>query len=286
MQKELKCGKAVAIVDTKGGELISYKYDGKDILWIGDGKYWTGHAPCCFPYVSALKEDKVKFEGKEFSMVGKHGIVRKREFEEVNVSDTKAEYVFVSTDETKALYPYDFKLNIIHEISEDGFKTTYKVLNTGDKTMTFCIGGHPGLCTQGSIEDWTLEFEKDEDCALYYTDEKSLFSKRYTIDRKLSKVFPLKYEDYDKDAIIATDINSRVVKLTNKDGHGMVFDYSGFNVLVLWTPPKAEAPFIALEPWNGLPADVDEDGNFENKPYAITLEAGKEYTVGYSIKLF
>lgn len=286
MEKILKCGPAEGTVNTLGGELTSYKVNGKEYIWYGDAEYWNGHAPVLFPFVSALKDGKVIIDGKECHMEKKHGIARKSEFAPAYSDDSSASFVFASSPKTKELYPYDFELTVKHEIAEKGFKTTYSVKNTDSKPIQFCIGGHPGFCTGGSIEDWQLVFDKDEDCALYYTDEKSLYSEDYKIARRLTTVFDLKYDDFDVDALVAPGVKSRKVKLVRRDnGKGMEFDFTGFNVLVLWSPPKKKAPFVALEPWNGLPAYTDESGNFADKPYVITLPAGETYSVGYSLKI-
>jgi galactose mutarotase-like enzyme len=153
--------------------------------------------------------------------------------------------------------------------------------------MQFCIGGHAGFCVDGSIEDYELKFEKAENLDLYYTDAESLFSEDYKINKRIeSDTFALEYSDYDVDAIIAKDIKSQKVKLVKKsDGTGMEFDFTGFKVLTLWTPPKKQAPFMCLEPWNGLPAYTNESGNFEDKPYRIVLPADSEYSVGYKVSV-
>lgn len=287
MQKTLKIGCAEGIVDTFGGELISYKNGGKEYIWTGDPKYWSGHAPILFPFVSALKDGKVLFDGKSYSMTGKHGFARKSQFELTECTDTKAVFTLVSNDVTKAQYPYDFVLAVAHEISGSGYKTTYSVKNTGNGAMQFCIGGHAGFCVDGSAEDYELKFEKAEDLNLYYTDANSLFSENYKFRKRIeSDTFPIVYSDFDVDALIAKDLKSRKVKLVKKsDGTGIEFDFNGFEVLVLWTPPKKQAPFLCLEPWNGLPALTDESGRFEDKPYRIVLPAGSEYSVGYKVSV-
>ena len=81
MQKILQIGCAKGIADTYGGELISYTNEGKEYIWTGDPAFWNGHAPVLFPFVSALKDWKVKFGGKEYSLTTKHGFARKSEFE-------------------------------------------------------------------------------------------------------------------------------------------------------------------------------------------------------------
>ena len=98
--------------------------------------------------------------------------------------------------------------------------------------------------------------------------------------------FDLKHPDYDVDVLIAPTLKSRKVKLVHKvTGKGVEMDFNGFSALGVWTPPKKQAPFVCLEPWNGLPANIGETGNFEDKPYAITLPAGAEYAVSYTVKV-
>lgn len=285
MEKILKCGKAEAVVNTLGGELTSFKVDGKEYVWYADSAHWAGHAPLCFPFVSLLKDNKVRFDGVEYEIPLRHGIARRSEFELLECNDESASFLFTSSEATKQYYPYDFELIATHDITEDSFKTTYRVINKGDKAMHFCIGAHPGFCTHSSIEEWKLVFEKEENCTLYYTDKKSEFSYDYKYSRPLTTEFDLKYADYDVDALICPDLNSRKVKLVRKDdGSGMEFDFTGFDVLTLWSPPKKNSPFFALEPWKGLPALTDESGEFSDKPYCITLAPGEEYTIGYSLK--
>ena len=39
----------------KGGEMASLIYKGYDILYKGDGQYWTGKNPTLFPMISSPK---------------------------------------------------------------------------------------------------------------------------------------------------------------------------------------------------------------------------------------
>ncbi len=287
MQKTLKFCGAEGITDTTGGELISYKKDGREIIWYGDAAHWSGHAPVLFPFVSALKDGRVKFGGSEYTMSAKHGFARKSEFELLEDDDSRAVFRLAANEATLAQYPYLFELCVTHELDCTGYRTTYTVKNTDNKDIQFCLGGHPGFCVDGTIEDYKLVFETDEDSSLYYTDKASLYSESYKAERRIEgREFDLRYADFDADALIATELKSRRVKIIRKDdGRGLEFDYTGFPVLVLWSPPKKHSPFICLEPWVGLPASPDESGHFEDKPYAVTLAAGCEYKVSYKVSL-
>ena len=286
MQKILNNGNICAIVDTLGGELISYKNNNKEYIWSGDAEYWTGHAPVLFPIVGVLRNDKVTIEGGEYSMA-RHGFARKSEFTLAECTDSKAVFELVYNEETLKQYPYKFKLIVTHEICEIGFKTDYKVINLDDKPIMFGIGGHAGFAVD-SIENYKLIFDQPETCQLYYTDKSGVMSDILILEKGLNNTteIDLHYVDFDVDVIIADKLKSRKVKLVRKtDGSGIEFDYTGFEVLGVWTPPGKRSPFICLEPWNGMPASDVDDGLFEHKPYIITLDVNGEYEVGYNAKI-
>jgi Galactose mutarotase and related enzymes len=286
MQKMLNYGKVFGIVDTVGGELISYKNNDREYIWSGMAEYWTGHAPVLFPIVGALKDNKIAIDGGDYSM-NKHGFARKSEFALTKLTDNKAVFELTYNEETLKQYPYKFKLVITHEIDDKGFSTEYKVQNLDSKPIMFAIGGHTGFAVD-SIEDYKLVFDQTENCKLYYTDKDSIISDNFVHAKSLDNTneFELYYADYDIDVIIAKDLKSRKVKLVHKtNGRGVEFDYSGFDVLGIWTPPGKKAPFICLEPWNGIPAYDTENGTFANKPYIVTVDKDNSYKVGYKVKI-
>ena len=285
MQNILKAGGATAVTDTLGGELISYKLGGREIVWDGQSDFWTGHAPVLFPIVGALKHDEVLIDGRVCSMK-KHGFARKSAFEPVEITDKRAVYTLTDSEQTLEQYPYRFRLTITHEIGESGFSTAYTVFNPDDKPIWFCIGGHAGFLLD-SVERYHLEFEQAESCKLYYTDADSILSDRLVCEKALRETnrLSLCYDDFDVDVLIAKDLRSRKVRLVNDQGHGVAFDFTGFDALGIWTPPHKRAPFLCLEPWNGLPACDNETGNFEDKPFAVSLAPGKAYRVGYKVQV-
>ncbi len=293
MDTQIKTARASAVCSTLGGELISYKLDGKEYVWEGIPKYWAGHAPVLFPTVGANIDESVKFEGVAYPLK-KHGFARKMEFNLLEAASDRLVYLLTDSPETKAVYPYKFRLLITHKITDEGFTTEFKVVNTDDKPMVFCIGGHPGFrCPINNGEkfsDYKLVFEKIEDEEVIYTTN---YGGGY-IDKSLPAVDKLKntnewelaHKDYDVDVLIVKKLKSRKVKLVHKvTGKGVELDFNGFNALGVWTPPKKNAPFVCVEPWNGLPAYLDETGNFEDKPCAITIPVGGEYSVGYKVKI-
>ncbi|MBQ7399074.1 MAG: aldose 1-epimerase family protein [Clostridia bacterium] len=289
MNTTLKLGNVEATARSFGGELISYKKDGKEYVWTGDPVYWNGVAPACFPFVSALKDGKAIIDGKECTMPSKHGFVRDSELTLIEQTENKVVYELTESEKTLENYPFKFSFKVTHEISENGFSTTYTVKNTDSKVLPFCSGGHPGFLIEDGIENYKLVFECEEDADIGYTDSKSMYSDDYVLEGKrlVGKEWELCYKDFDVDAIFFKNIKSKKVAIVEK-ATGKVhlnFDFTGFAELIVWTWPGKRAPYLCLEPWNGLPALVGESGIFEEKPHMTFLEPGKEYSVGYKVEL-
>ena len=280
----LKCGNCVGEVSTKGAEMVAFRKNGNDALWQGDPEIWDEHSPLLFPFCCLLKDNKVLIEGKQYAM-GAHGFIRFMEFEVECATDTHIELVARSNKETLKMYPYEFVMRVTHDVNESGFSTEFKVQNPSDREIKYCIGAHPGFYT-GSIEDWQLVFDKPVDQTLYYTTPERYMDLSLVHSRRLTTVFELRYEDFAKNAFMALEPDFNSVRLVNKHtGKGYEFSFNNFSVFAMWTSSERNCPYICLEPWNGVPAFVDESGNFEDKPYLQTLAPNEERAVSYSVKL-
>lgn len=293
MENKITSAKSYAIGSTIGAELISYVKDGKEYIWEGIPEYWASHAPLLFPTVGATIDGSVKFEGEAYPLQ-KHGFVRKMPFRLLEQTEDKLVYELFDNPESHKVYPYKFRLLVTHKVTDEGFSTEYTVENIDSKDIWFCIGGHPGFrCPMNEGEkfsDYKLVFESVENEDVIYTTNYGggYIDSELPITNKLKNTneWELDYADYDVDVLIAPKLKSRHVKLINKNtGKGVELDFSGFNAVGVWTPPKKNAPFVCIEPWNGLPAYLGESGNFEDKPYAIKLAVGEKYSVGYSVKV-
>ena len=293
MNTLLKTVKASAVGSTTGGELISYVHNGQEYVWQGLPEYWPSHAPVLFPTVGATIDGSVKFGGKAYPLP-KHGFARKQEFRLLESTSDKLVYELYDNQASHEVYPYRFRLLITHKISDEGFSTEYTVENVDSQDIWFCIGGHPGFCCPmkdgESFSDYKLVFEKVENEDVIYTTNYGggYIDAALPVTDKLKNTdeWALDYSDFDVDVLLAKKLKSSSVKLVNRNtGKGIDFNFSGFKALGIWTPPKKQAPFVCIEPWNGLPAHLGETGNFEDKPYAIKLGVGEKYSVGYSVKV-
>lgn len=289
MEFTISKGNAKGTASSRGGELVSFVLNGVEYVWYGKEEHWSGQAPCLFPVVCRAKDDKITVDGKDYPMK-KHGIVRKVEFSPLEVTPSSVTFRYTENEETLKSYPYKFFLDITHTVTEDGFTTEYKVTNTNECPMSFCIGGHPGfncpLRDGEKFEDYSLIFD-DASGAVFKNCE---LSGGYTddsmpeLDYVKNNEFKLYYGAFDLDAVIAENLPVKKVSLVNRNtGHGIRFEFDSFDAIGFWTPVKMNSPFICLEPWNGLPGNVKETSVLKDKKYAKTLAPGESFLTSYKM---
>lgn len=126
-----------------GGIITALKLKGKEILYFDEETFSSresstrGGIPILFPNAGELDENSI------FPGLKRHGFARDMEWE----SELK-ENIFVeklsSNEETRKVYPYDFRLSLSCKFEEDSsFTLSEEVENTGDKEMPVAMGLHP-----------------------------------------------------------------------------------------------------------------------------------------------
>ncbi|MBQ2106791.1 MAG: aldose 1-epimerase family protein, partial [Lachnospiraceae bacterium] len=257
MQIELKFGEVTGVVETHGGELVSFKDDtGKEYIWDGNPAYWTGRNPNLFPVVGNLKNGSIKIEGKEYQM-GRHGFARNSEFAVAERGEDYVVFELCENEETLKVYPFKFSFRIEHRLTERGFTTEYRVKNTGDGMLPYCVGAHTAFnCPMNegeNFEDYVLEFEKEEEASTILLSERGLFRNGDTEEMLSGKTLPLDYSVYARlDTVVFRGLNSKKVRLKHKEtGRGVQMEFEQFPMIAFWTKGAEKAPYICLEPWHG-----------------------------------
>jgi len=179
-------------------------------------------------------------------------------------------------------------LEIKYTIKENSLVTTYKVSNTDQKEIYFSIGAHPAfywpLEENEEKEDYYLEFEKKEKTAKYLLENGLLNNKKELIldNQKLLDLTPDIFKD---DALVFKDLKSEKVTLkSRKSEREVMMEFKNFPYLGIWSQSE-DAPFICLEPWQGIADSVDSSGKIEEKEGIIKLNPGILHSCSYSISI-
>lgn len=290
MQFELSFQGFRAIADSHGGELVSLRdTKGTEYIWSGDPAFWAGRNPLLFPIVGSLKGGKVQFDGKEYKM-SRHGFARDQEFEVADRTEDRIVFELRENQSTLARYPYPFKVQVCHQLTQGGFSTSLRVENTGDKPMPFCIGAHTAFrcpLREGErFEDYEIIFDRPEEASMRLLTKEGLLSSALR-ERLLAgqERFTLDYELFARiDTVILENLKSESIRLAHREnGHGVRMEFKGFPMLAFWTKGVEKAPFVCLEPWHGCAAVEDETGEFTDKPHCITLGPGEVKSLEYKV---
>ncbi len=266
-------------VNREGAEICSIKRktDGKEYVWQGNPAFWKRHAPVLFPVIGALSP------GRETGL-SKHGFARDMTFECVDSQSQRLVMALVSSEETQAVYPYDFILRIIYTLSDHKVTTTYEIENRGAKTMPFSIGGHPAFNCNLDSGRVRVVFESEEMLSTRLIDLKTgLLNGARMACKADGGILGLKPEIFDIDTLIYDNLKSTWVRLEDETtGTHLKVDFDGFPYLGIWSP---KAPFVCIEPWQGLADSLGDSGDLFSKEGMVHLNAGAEHICSFGIEV-
>lgn len=291
----LRSGRLSAAINPLGAQLFNLQLDGREYLWQGDPAFWARRAPVLFPIVGSLCNGRAESAAGPCVM-GRHGVARNYEHAVVGRAADGSAVTFELRDnaETRAAYPYRFKLNMTYAITgEATLSQTFRVTNTGDVPLPFCVGGHPAFNVplpgvQGeAFEDYVLKFSRPWTCTLPVIGEDGLMSwdNAYECPQG-SDTVPLTHASFAHDALMFTDApDSTLTLLGTKSGHGARVEFPGFRYIGVWSAAN-NAPFVALEPWTGHTDERTGEGVFERKAGMTMLAPGETDERTFRITLF
>ena len=265
-----------------GAELKSLVMDGKEYIWPGHPDIWKSSCPLLFPVCGGMKEDKYTYKGSEYPMT-KHGFVRTRPFLVESVTDKQVVFLHTSDEETRAMYPFDYELRVVYTLEEKSLNIEYLVKNLSADTMYFSIGSHEGYFTPEGVEDYDVIFPQKETLNSYVLCGIQISYQQMPIIKEQNYI-PI-YEKYFMiDTLVFKDLQSRSATLRNrKTGRAIRVDFPDAKYFMIWHKPGA--PYLCLEPWNGIGDILGSSYSIEEKEGINTLGAGEQYRNTHTITI-
>ncbi len=270
-----------ATINTFGAELISLVKNNKNYIWTVDETYWNKTSPILFPIVGRLKNDSYGYNGKTYH-IPRHGFARNMEFSFDKKSDSQVIFELNETEETKAIYPFTFKLLLAYTIVDMELVIEYFVRNQSDEVIPFSIGAHPAFAISDKFENYSLQFNAADTFETHHLENESFNGKTTLVETK-NNAISLNYNLFEKDALVFKQLKSNEVVLKNKDKSILKVNFDHFPYLGIWT--KENAPFLCIEPWCGLADHANHNGNLEEKEGMNHLPAGEDFLRAIRIEI-
>ncbi|TAE54398.1 MAG: aldose 1-epimerase family protein [Bacteroidetes bacterium] len=260
-----------------------------EYLWNADPAFWSRHAPVLFPIVGRLRNDAYTWKGQKYAM-SQHGFARDKVFHLVESGSGSLVLELLEDDESLAKYPFPFRLLISYHLEGQRVRVGYEIENTGAEDLPYSIGAHPGfMCPlhEGeSIEDYELVFEQAETASIHLL-QGGLFSGEIEPFLDHQNRIALTPALFDRDALVFKYLASRWVDIVSRktDSPVLRVGIDGLGpFLGIWAKPGA--PFVCIEPWQGLADSVSASGDLMQKEGIALLGSGQNSSYHFDITLF
>jgi galactose mutarotase-like enzyme len=92
---------------------------------------------------------------------------------------------------------------------------------------------------------------------------------------------------FDADAMIFPEGAGKGLTYAAEGGPSLAFAFDNLPNLALWSKPGTDpaAPFLCIEPWHGMAAEVGSSGEVGERPFSTLLPAGETARFSWSVVL-
>jgi galactose mutarotase-like enzyme len=274
---ELAAGDALARIAPLGAEAVSWRVGGRDLLWTRSTGHWDRVAPILFPCVGWSRGGAVTIDGARFPMPV-HGFAAACHFHLLERTEDSASFELASSDETRAHYPFAFRLRASYALTPRALRMELRAQNDGDAPMPYACGFHPGLSwpfAGGVQHEHQIRFEDDELPQVPVITADGLFSHAMRAVPLDARRLPLSPGLFEREALCFLDARSRGVRFEGPGGV-IAAQAEGFRHWALWSRPGA--PFLCVEAWTGHGDPEGFSGEFRDKPSIDMLAPGEVRT--------
>ena len=270
-----------ASIDPLGAQLMSLRTArGDELLWQGDPAFWPDRAPILFPVIGPMPGGVIHHDGGSYPMPA-HGFAKEREFTVKGYMRNRAVFDLSADDETRRHYPFEFGLRVAFDLTPDSLTVTIAVTNEDTVAMPADVGFHPGfnrpLAASADSANMVIAFDEQEPAPVRRGVDDPIF---LTEDEHATPVegcvLRLRDELFTDNAIVFDRIVSHGLVYRSAEpsvGPRLRVEFPDSPYLAIWSRPGA--PFVAIEPWQGLPSPVGYTGDLADKPGIATLAPGE-----------
>ena len=246
----------------------------------------TGRAPILFPVIGLLAGGCYRLDGVSYAMP-KHGFARHSTFDIIDQSTSAVTFRLSATDATRAIYPFEFQLDIRFSLADAVLTVAATIANTGDADMPASLGFHPALrwpLPYGQPRDaHGLRFEHDEPAPVRRIDADGFLLPESQPTPVIGDTLMLRDDLFVDDALIFDRLQSRKVVYGAANGRRLAIDFADFPTLGVWSKPGAG--FVCIEPWQGFSDPVGFAGDIREKPGIVEIAARTSKRLAMHISL-
>jgi galactose mutarotase-like enzyme len=276
-----------AAINPFGAELTHLRdSQRRELMSDADPAFWPHTAPILFPVIGVTNGGVVRVDGVEYPMP-KHGFARDSTFDLVRRERDRAVFRLVDSAETRAHYPFAFRLEIDFSLYDTRLTVEARIANRGERPMPAQLGFHPALAWPlpfgEARADHRITFDADEPERLLRIAPDGLIAPELRENPLEGRVLHLRDSLFTDDALVWDPVHSDRVRYGAADGPAIEVAFPDTPRLGVWTKPGAS--FVCIEPWHGLADPEGFTGELRDKPGVFTVAPGAEKRIAMSVTL-
>ncbi len=258
----LRQGELTAVIlPEKGGTLTRLMRKGRDFIYEDPENLQSQERPRCgipflFPMFGRLKDETYTWNGKSYHM-GIHGFAHTSPWEVGESGTDFIELILESSPETRAMYPFDFRVTLTYRLELNQLSIRLKFENTGDVPMPFNYGFHPYFLTEKAEN---VQVEARAGVKIDFATGKALPFGEGVLSLTIPEGAP------EAGAALAQLGSPTAIRIPSEGRQITMAQDESFTQLILWT--QAGKHFLCVEPINGSPDGLNT-GNY------LTLAPGE-----------
>lgn len=134
-----------------------------------------------------------------------------------------------------------------------------------------------------TVEDYEFRFDQPESPVILDASGGGLLTGKCYYQWKNQQAIPLTNDLFDNDSFCMAGLRTKTLGIYEKDtGRSIVCDVAGFPYTLIWSALSKPLRFVCIEPWNSLPASVDDPQEWSQRAAAACLAPGGEWSTTLS----
>ncbi len=232
----------LTVVPERGGIITSWQVNGQELLYLDQERFADpslsvrGGIPILFPICGNLPNNTYTLNSQSYTLK-QHGFARDLAWEVGDqVVDEQASLTLNlhSTDQTRAVYPFDFHLAFTYRLVGHTLEIHQRYTNHSPDPMPFSTGLHPYFTVTDKTQ---LEFQIPSG---------EFYDQRQGTSHPFNGQFDFTAAELD---LAFRDLTSQTAQVRDRsNSHTLTLSSdTPYSTLVFWT--LHDKPFYCLEPW-------------------------------------
>jgi galactose mutarotase-like enzyme len=263
---------SIEVVPERGGIVTRWRIQGQEIFYLDEERFThpeltvRGGIPILFPICGNLPDNTYTHNGQSYTLK-QHGFARNLPWEVSDRSTDNAASLtlkLASNDETRAAYPFDFRVFFTYSLKGNTLEIQQRVINDASEPLPFSLGLHPYFLVNDKTK---LEFD---------IPATEFYNQREQSTTSFSGQFDLDADEID---VIFLNPARPSATVTDRDRHLqllMEFD-APYAPIVFWTVKGKN--FYCIEPWTAPRNAMITGDRLIHLPPQETLDTSVRFSI-------